>query len=346
MGLGMTSDGIQAAITAGIDYLERVQGANGELPVFAAFSPDMTDRRHLDPCFFGTVAIASTLIDCPEAADLSRRACDFIVNDRKPGKLWSYYKTGHRIVYPMPDVDDTGLALIALAGNGRKIPRNRRILLANRDRKGMFYTWIYPWRSPIRLALLTATWRSISWFFRYRAFFANSLCEAHDVDGGINANILAALGAFEGDQRVIDFLLNIVRQEREASCDKYYDDPVLIRYFFSRALAGRCPEAGELLVARAHVDADASAFHIALTILTLALWKASIPDDLVRRLVAQQGADGAWSIASFYCAGRPRRGYCDFAPAIPDIFRCGSEAMTTALCISALNAVRAGEYPG
>jgi len=341
MGMGMTTHRIEAAITASIAYLEGVQGANGELPVFAAFSLDMTDRRHLDPCFFGTVAIASTLVGCPEAAGLSARACDFIENDRKPGKLWSYYKTGHRIVYPMPDVDDTGLALIALAGNGRKIPRNRKILLANRDRNGMFYTWIYPWRRPIRLALLTATWRSISWVFRYRAFFANSLCEAHDVDGGINANILAALGHFEGDEHVIDALLKILREEREGACDKYYDDPVLIRYFFSRALAGRCAEAGELLASRAAPAADASAFHIALAILTLALWKAPIPDDLVERLVEQQDSAGAWPIASFYCAGRTRLGYCDFAPAVTDIFRCGSEAMTTALCVSALNAVRA-----
>lgn len=337
----MTDGGLDATIAAGVAFLEGVQADDGELPVFAAFSIDMTDRRHLDPCFFGTVAIASTLLGCPEAAGVSGRACDFIQRDRKPGKLWSYYKTGHQIVYPMPDVDDTGLALIALSGNGRNIPNNRKILLANRDRRGMFFTWIYPWRRPARLALLTATWRSVSWYFRYRAFFANSLCEAHDVDAGINANALAALGAFEGDKRVIDALLAILRSGREEACDKYYDDPFLIRYFFARALAGRSAEARELLVGRAQVAADASAFHVALTILTLSLCGAPVPGNLVRRLTVLQGPDGAWPIASFYCAGRDRLGYGDFAPAAPDIFRCGSEAMTTALCIAALNAVRA-----
>lgn len=338
--MGMSNDGIGAAIAAGVGYLEGVQGDDGELPVYAAFSLDMTDRRHLDPCFFGTVAIASSLLGCPEAAGLSRRACAFIEKERKPGRLWSYYKTGHRIVYPMPDVDDTGLALIALAGNGRKTPDNRRTLLANRDRTGMFFTWIYPWRRPANLAVLTATWRPISWFFRYRAFFANSMCEPHDVDAGINANILAALGAFDGDERVVEALVNILRQGKEDACDKYYDDPVLIRYFFARALAARSAEARELLAARTSVAADGSAFHIALSILTLASCGAAVPADLVARLMAQQGAAGAWPIASFYCAGRPRRGYCDFAPAAPDSFRCGSEAMTTALCIAALNAVR------
>lgn len=336
----MTVDGLSSAIAAGVAFLEGVQAKDGELPVFAAFSIDMTDRRHLDPCFFGTVAIASTLLGCPEAADVCRRACDFIERDRKPGKLWSYYKTGHQIVYPMPDVDDTGLALIALAGNGRKIPDNRKILLANRDRGGLFFTWIYPWRRPIRRALLTATWRSVSWFFRYRAFFANSLCEAHDVDAGINANALAALGPFEGDTRIIDALLAILRHGKETACDKYYDDPFLIRYFFARALAGRSPEARGLLVARAQVAADASAFHVALTILTLSICGVPVRGDLVRRLMVLQGPDGAWPIASFYCAGRDRLGHVDFAPAAPDIFRCGSEAMTTALCIAALNAVR------
>ena len=34
------------------------------------------------------------------------------------------------------------------------------------------------------------------------------------------------------------------RPPRERSCDKWYDNPFVVRYFFSRALAPIAPEAG------------------------------------------------------------------------------------------------------
>jgi len=337
-GLRMTAT---RSIAAGVGYLASVQMANGEFPVDAAYSLDMTQGRFRDPCFFGTAAIASTLAGCEEAAAVSARACDFIERECKAGRVWGYHKKGHRYVYPPPDVDDTALASLALVANGRAAPRNRAILLANRNDQGLFYTWILPWRlGRFRLRLLRANWWQFARRSRHRAYFRDSLCEIDDIDAGVNANVLAWLGSYSGDRQVTDWFLQILREHREASCDKYYDDPVVIRYFFSRVLAGCCDEAGQLLVERAVVTADASALQIALTILIRSLWRAPVPGELVQRLIAAQDLQGNWPIASLYCAGRRRLAPGHFAPTDPDRFRSGSEAMTTAFCISALNAVR------
>lgn len=330
----------RAALTAGLAYLKSVQADSGEFPVFSAHSPDMTVRRVLDPCLFGTAAIAGLLGDCSAAAALCERACDFIEGQCDRGDVWMYFKLGHPpSSSPPPDVDDSALAAFALAGCGRRVPAHRSILLGNRDEYGMFYTWIMPRFPSVNWSLLKANWRHLFWNSTYRAFFRGTLCEIEDIDAGINANVLAGLGRFDGDQRVVDYLLQILREGREDSCDKYYDDPVLIRYFFSRALVGRCAEAGQILVDRAHAGPEASPLHLALTILIRSIWGAPIPDDLVARLIAAQGESGEWPIAALYCAGRPQTGYCRFGPTAEDRYRAGSEAMTTAFCVAALDAV-------
>lgn len=327
----------RTSMRKGLRYLASVQGRDGEFPIDCAFSVDMTERRRNDPCFFGTVAVAATLLGCAEAAELCARAGDFIERERRPGDLWGYYKKGHRHVYPPRDVDDSALATLVLRALGRRVPDNRRIILGNRDTAGRFLTWILPWRDGPNLALMLRDWRQALYGRRYRAFFANSFCERDDVDAGINANVLAGLGRFDGDERVVAWLLAILREGREASCDRYYDDPVLIRYFFSRALVGRSAEAGALLVERAVPQPQDSALHVALAILTRLIWQAPVPADAVRRLIAMQDDDGSWPIASLYCGGRPRLADGTFGTAIPDIYRKGSEAFTTAFCVAALD---------
>jgi len=332
-----------AAIAAGLRYLSSVQAESGELPVFSAYSLDMTDRRHLDPCFFGTALVAAALGDCPEASRICARACAFIEAQRRPGDLWTYYKKGHRHVYPPRDMDDTAMGTAALIACGRRQPGNRTILLGNRDRSGMFLTWFLPWRDGPNLRLLGRDWRQLLWLRRYRTFFANSLCEPNDVDAVVNANAAAALGAFPGEERVVEQLLSILREGREDCCDKYYDDPVDIRYLFARALAGRCPEAGELIVQRAEAGPNATALQIALTMLTRATWDAPPQPSLRQRLMAAQLESGEWPIAPFYSAGRKRIGYMHFPPNAPNVFRSGSEAITTAFCIAALHSARSTE---
>jgi hypothetical protein len=331
----------KAAIASGLRYLSGVQTSEGEIPVFCAYSPGMDDRRRLDPCLFGAALIANLLAACPEASGICNRACDFIEAQREPRGLWAYYKKGHGRLATPPDVDTTSMSTSALVACGRKRPDNRIVLLDNLDPNGLFFTWIFPTRGISRFSLPVRLWRRLLNRLdrpRYRALLAETPWAPEDVSAGVNANVLTALGGFEDDHRLIEALLEILRTGREDSCDKYYDNPNLIRFFFSRALVSRCREARELLLRGvAEVPPDAPALDIALSILVRTIWDAPVSPDLTRQLVAAQDSSGAWPIAPLYCAGRQRLGYLRFAPTEPGWFRLGSEAITTAFCVSALH---------
>ena len=325
--------------------MARVQSEEGELPVFCAYSPDMTDRRQLDPCVFGAALIASLIGTCPGAAEICGRACDFIEAQRRRRNVWTYYKKRHGILATPPDVDSTAMATAALVACGRPRPDNLSAVLANLDRQGMFLTWMFPTRGASKLRLPIRAWRHLLNLLRlpnYRALLKHTPWEAEDVSAGVNANVLAAFAPFEGDERVVHRILAIVREGREDSCDKYYDNPNLVRYFFSRALAGRCPEARELLLERMQAGPDLSPIDLALVILVRVIWCAPLRPELIQRLIAAQDSSGAWPIAPLYCAGRKRTGYMQFAPTEPGWFRLGSEAITTAFCVNALDAVTRG----
>jgi hypothetical protein len=332
----------KAAVAAGLRYLEGVQTKEGEIPVFCAYSPEMDVRRQLDPCLFGAALVANLLAGCPGASGICDRACDFIEAQREARGLWAYYKKGHGRLATPPDVDTTSISTSALVACGRKRPGNRAALLDNLDPNGLFFTWVFPTRGISRFSFPRRAWRRLRHRLnrpRYRALLAETPWEPEDVSAGVNANVLAALGAFEGDGRLIEALLEILRPGREDSCDKYYDNPNLIRFFFSRALVSRCPEAREPLVRGvAGVPPDAPALDIALSILVTTIWNAPVSPDLPQRLIAMQDSSGAWPIAPLYCAGRQLLGYLQFAPTEPGWFRLGSEAITTAFCISALHA--------
>ncbi|KPH58094.1 hypothetical protein ACLIMP_19185 [Novosphingobium aerophilum] len=332
---------MRSAIRSGLAYLESVQLESGELPSFSAHSCDMIERRVSDPCVFVTAFIANVLAECPQAALIFERACSFLTREREAGGFFRYWKKGHHGQYVPLDVDDTALGAAALGKLGRQSD-NRAVLLENRDPHGMFYTWIVPSRGRRHWRLIGRDWRQAFAPLRSRQLFASGRIERDDVDAGINANVLVWLGSFEGDDRVIDKLVEILRGGREPSCDRYYNDPFLILYMFSRALVGRSEEARSLILSRTSVSPEAPAIHVALAILVRSIWGAPIDEDWIDRLLLAQQPAGEWPIAPLYVASRERRGYLDFAPAPEKVWRVGSEAMTTALSVSALDRALAG----
>src|SRR4051812_9000296 len=138
---------IDNAIAAGVVYLRSVQRKDGSIPVYIASSENMVANRAPTECLFGAALVASALVGCPQAAPVAARACDLIAGERLLGWLWNYHFRNDKVRLPPPDVDDTALALHALASHGRTVPRNLQSFLANRDENGRFYTWFEPWRA-------------------------------------------------------------------------------------------------------------------------------------------------------------------------------------------------------
>jgi hypothetical protein len=329
---------ISVAIERGVQFLESAQLESGAFRATVAYSPDMTARPQQHLAAFMAYMMAYMLLSCPAARQVLDPLVAFIARERRRGDLFHYWPKGHEVNVVPVDIDDTALASIVLAACGHDID-NRDILLANRDPHGMFYTWLTPKRRPVNWQHLRRDWRQAFKRWEKSPVFSREKQRSHDVDGGINANALAWLGEFEGDEKVVGRLLQILREGREAHCDRYYDEPFAILYFFSKALAGRCPEAGGIILSRPCPAADASAMRIAFAMLVRSAWKAEPDADLVARLLAAQSGDGSWPMASLFINSRPRLGYMHFGETPHNAWRAGSEELTTAIAVGALHSL-------
>jgi len=310
------STGPDAAIDRGVAFLAARQLPSGELPVLASGKPD--------PSVFPTALAAYSLSFAHEAAAVCARAVDFLVMEMDSRALWRHWPRTHPHHHQLPpDLDDTSCASLALARAGRPFPDNRARLLANRNRQGLFRTWIFTaaqWRHPL------VTWQ----------FFRRTSARPSDVDAVVNANALFYLGLRDETRAAAAYLLDVVRQNREAACDKWYDNPFAVWYFLARALGA---EAGEMIAEKIDNATPATALDAALAACALASC-GRVAD--VAPLLAQQLPSGGWPTAALYHGGRLRRRDGSYAEPHPDAPRWGSEELTTTFAIEALARHRSG----
>jgi hypothetical protein len=304
---------IGGAIARAVTFLEQRQLPSGELPVLASGKPD--------PSIFPTALAVHCLAFAPATADLRERALDFLVGEMAPRGLWKHWPRTHPHHQQLPpDLDDTSCASAALLAAGRTFPDNRELLLRNRDRRGLFRTWLWTraqWRHPLATA----------------AFFTRTSARPFDVDAVVNANVLFYLGERKETEAVVAHLLDVLRAGRETTCDKWYERPFAVWYFFSRALRAVRAEAGEFITTRMATATPENALEHALAACILLDWNR-IPD--LAPLLDAQLPSGAWPAAGLYHGGRKRLSTGAFAPPHPDTPWWGSEELTTAFCIEAL----------
>lgn len=294
------------ALVRGVEFLRRVQLPNGELPVLASGKPD--------PSVFPTAVMAHSLSFVAEARDVFDRALTFLADEMRPGGVWKHWPRTHpQHAFLLPDLDDTACVSAALTRAGRTIPDNRALLLANRNRRGLFRTWLLRYRHPLAMY----------------AFFTRTSAKPFDVDAVVNANVLFYLGAIP---EVVEHLLAVLRENRERHCDKWYDNPFVIWTFFSRALQQH-DEARELLAKKIAAATPATALEHALAACTL----LNIGRDAdLEPLLRAQLPSGAWPASPVYHGGRARKRDGTFGEPHPDTPYWGSEAWTTAFAIEAL----------
>lgn len=295
------------AMHRGVAFLRRVQLPSGELPVLASGKPD--------PSVFPTAVMAHSLSFVPQANDVRARALDFLAREMQPGGVWKHWPREHpQHPFLLPDLDDTACASAALAQAKRPVPDNRALLLKNRNRRGLFRTWLLRYRHPLAMY----------------AFFTRTSAKPFDVDAVVNANVLFYLGYIP---EVVDHLLDVLRESRERHCDKWYESPLVVWYFFARALQRTSPEGLDRIRTKLSAARPANALEQALAACALVSCGGT-PD--VDALLAMQLESGAWPAAPVYHGGRARKRDGTFGEPHPDTPHWGSEAWTTAFALEAL----------
>jgi len=308
---------IRRAIEKGVAFLESAQLPSGEIPIETSPTPEMSGDCVRDPVVFPAALAARALSITSSAARVRSRALDFLLREMEPDGLWRYPSSEHPGHDHIPlDVDDTSIASAAFTAAGRRFPNNRALLLANRERSGLFRTWVVRWWPHPRLT--------------YR-FFRHTTADVRDVDAVINANVVIYLGICEETRPAIAHMLAVLRANGEMMSTKWYESRFTVWYFFSHALSEIAPEAGEMIVPRIEAATPRNALELALAASTLLLWNC-VPD--VQPLIDAQLPSGAWPRAGFYHAGLKRISPNEFQPTPP---WWGSEALTTILAVEALS---------
>lgn len=329
--------GAADALARGRSFLERAQLGNGEFRVLTSLRRDMADECSADPSVFPTALVAHSLSFVTGTEPMRDKAIGFLLRQRDRHGLWRHWTTDHPWFRQLPpDLDDTSCASAVLARAGRNEGSSPALLLANRDGHGRFRTWVIPrlrWTGKAHVRATAPQLRNLAVLF---GFFRATSAAPGDVDAGVNANCLHYLGAFAGHERVVEMLMEVLRGGTEADADKWYENPFILWYFFSRALRPVAPHAGALLLSRLDEAVPRTALEHAAA-MAIGLDWGRLPNRVsVDALLALQSPDGSWPRAPVYFGGRARRRDGSLAPAHPDTPHWGSEELTTGFCLEAL----------
>ena len=309
---------VSAAIDRGLEYLRRRQLPSGEFTCYMSTDPALEQNAVVDSSPFPTALIAYSIgfSDTPATKTMLENATRFFLAEMEGNGLWRYWTRQHQHHAAIPpDLDDVACISLVLRRRGTPFPDNRALVLANRDRRGLFHTWLTPrWPMPLNPAF----WRVVvpQWFNPVRCYYFWKVNESarHDVDGVVNANVLCYLGERFETQPVVRYLIDVVRQGNEACCDKWHLNPFTFYYTVARCLDAGVQALAVIrddmiarIVAAAKSDGAIgdSVLDTALAVCALRSLQSAAPEltRAVRYLVAQQRSTGEWPRSVLYYGG-------------------------------------------
>lgn len=330
---------IDNTVSKGIAYLHQHQYPNGEFCCYIGH------EDHLKDCIpysnvFPTSLICYSLLklshikEVREILDLSSAFLQF--QSMRAG-VWNNFTSWHPLFPLCPaDVDNTACASKVLQSLRKEYPENKKILLANRNKAGLFYTWY-----TLRPNHITDKdyWLLVLREFKHPIqsilFWKKFECNRNDIDAVVNANALFYLGLSDDTRPILDYLIKIIEENNEENCDLWYRNPFTIYYFISRNYSAGIIElasVNEKIVSRiiSSTNNDGSfgmgILDTALGIISLLHigYDASLLYNAIAFLISKQHVNGEWSRWALYYGG-PKKLSC-----------FGSEEMTTGFCLEAL----------
>ncbi len=302
------------SIRRGLEFLESAIDDNGAWHCIRFNIADPDVPRHFErPAFvsaFCVLALESS--DEARARDICARTKAYLVDTMEHPGFWRYYR------HLPQDLDSTTLCSLVIGTHpwislGRNVPR----MLANRDEQGCFLTWVLAVDEP-----------GVVSSFRIEA------------DPVVNANVIAYLGDHPETRDAQRWLESMIAEDRLDGSSKWYPDKVTIYYATTRAMVRARPAldrlrpilADRILGLRDPQGAFGNVLQTAQAI--SALYNIGGLDRIdakreVERFMSSQREDGSWPELLAFGDQSLRWG------AVGQIGH-GSESLTTAFCIEAL----------
>jgi hypothetical protein len=327
---------IDSSVAKAIQYLAQCQLPDGEFRTefYYRASESEEERPVFDSSPFVTSLVLHSLqsvaMSDPAVPAMIRRGCDFLLSDMEPAGLWRYWskKNDKRSMIP-PDLDDTSCISYTLRANRIAIPDNRWLFHQSRDRRGLFYTWLYR-ADTLRKKLLA--WRTGGKAFSYRDEIWQ-FTQKDDVCSVVNANVILYLGETSYTRRAIEWLLGILRDGSEDKSIVFYAHRFSLYYMLTRAYSqgvSRLAEGKSIIADRIRASQDPGGGfgdelltgQAVCSLLNLGIAEPAL-ERTIEFLLGTQRADGSWRRIPMYGG-----------PPVPTTF--GSADLTTAVCLEAL----------
>lgn len=332
-----TESPIQRALT----FLASAQRADGAFDSQCGRSIMLDGECHNDPSIYPVALIAQCLSWSPAAEEICARAAAYLWSERQPRQLWSHWSRAHSLSARLaPDADDTAAASDVVLRHLARDPRNVSLLLENRSRHGLFYTWFAP-RLPRSLAYASVTARQLLHPLLLYYTFRRCPPRRNDVDAVVNANVLFYLGRSTQTEPVVGWLLKLLDENAEMDSDKWYDRPHLVWYFLSRALRAAGADASEPLLTRLRLRPGTTTLENILTASIRLDWGEQPSGAAIDAIIRSQQPNGSWSREGVYHGGRSRSAGGSFRARPADVQWWGSDALTTAFAVEALSRMTA-----
>lgn len=335
----MINFNLEKSIEKGVLYLYDHQHPNGEFCCYIG-TEDQMEMCYASSNVFPTSLISYSILNLKhlnEVNDILEKSSAFLQYQMMRGGAWDD-ATILNPLFPIcpPDVDNTVCASIILQKLNKNCPGNEALVTANRNNKGLFYTW-FTFRlklNPVKNYWLLSL-RELKHPVYTFLFWKNTEANRYDVDAAVNANALFYLGFNEQTAVVVDYLLDIIAKKQEDDCDSWYRNPFTIYYFISRnykAGISQLKPAADAIVERILLSLQPdhslgkSILDTALGIIALINcgYDSITLDQAVAYLISKQNRSGCWPRWAVYYGG-PKK-----------LRTYGSEEMTTGFCLEAL----------
>lgn len=213
---GALVDACRESIRRGLDFLESTIDENGAWHCIRFNTADPNIPRHFErpPFISAFCVLALESCDEPKAKALCAATRAYLADTMEYPGLWRYYR------HLPQDLDSSTLCSLVI-GNHPWILLERNVpeILANRDEKGLFQTWILADDEPDVVSV-----------FRIEA------------DPVVNANVIAYLGDRPETGEALQWLEGLIIEGKLDGTSKWYPDLASIYYAITRALL-RVPSA-------------------------------------------------------------------------------------------------------
>jgi len=310
---------MQTIFDQSINLLLKKQLPNGSFPSFTTSDPLNFKKAYICESIFASALALISLNKLPETKELKiikKKLASFLLSQKSPDWSFNYWaresKDFKRMPYP-DDLDDTSCALAALYGYDKKLIDGEAmakfvlVLTALEQKEGG------PYKSWLVGPDVPKTW--------------------HDVDLAVNANIAFFLATQEVSLNNINKLIEDAI-DTQTYYSPYYPTAYSIIYFISRSYTGKkIPQIIDFLLAKREADYKwNNPQDTALVISSLLNFKKPI-DNLeasIDYLLKTQKKD--WKAYPFYTGIKPSND-----PNDKTMHYAGCAALTTALCLEALN---------